>query len=107
MHPLSRQLALTAASSDGLPRLIAHNDTIYLITPQGEVWRVLDANQPDGEARLAPSNDPSVWARVFVGAGVNPNVRIYRFGADERRVYSAEALYRQLIGSKPGRDRGA
>jgi hypothetical protein len=102
MHPLSRQLALTAASSDGLPRLIAHNDTVYLITPQGEVWRVLDANQPDGEARLAPTNDPSVWARVFVGAGTNPTVRIYRFAADERRVYSAEALYHQLMGSKSG-----
>ena len=107
MHPLSRQLAVTAAGNDGLPRLIAHSDTVYLITPQGEVWRVLDANQPDGEARLAPTSDPGVWARVFIGTGANPNVRIYPFGAGERRVYGADALYRQFQRSQPGGELGA
>jgi hypothetical protein len=106
MHPLSRQLALTAASSDGRPRLIAHHDTVYLITPQGEVWRVFDANEPHGEARAAPTSDPTVWARVFIGAGANPTVRIYRFGAGERRVFSADALHQQFVGSKPARQNG-
>jgi hypothetical protein len=87
------------ASGDGMPRLIAHQDTLYLVTPLGDVWRVLDSNEPGGEPRHEPANDPAVWARIFIGSGPSAVVRIYRFTAGESRAISAEALHRQMNGS--------
>jgi hypothetical protein len=96
MHPISRQLAVTMASGDGMPRVIADRDTLYLVTPVGDVWRVLDSNEPGGEPRHAPTNDRAVWVRIFIGSGPNGIVRMHRFSTDESRDISPAALNRQL-----------
>ena len=105
MHPLTRRLAVTMASTDGEPRLISHANTLYLVTPPGEVWRVFDSDGPDGDTRSLPRNDPQVWGRIFVGSGAEPTVRIYRFGDDESRAVTAEQIYAQLRHAASGEAR--
>jgi hypothetical protein len=105
MHPLTRQLAVTMASTDGVPRLISHSNTVFLVTPPGDVWRVLDSEGPDTDSRSAPRNDPRVWARIFVGSGADPVVRIYRFRDDESRAVMPEQVYAQLIAATTGDER--
>jgi hypothetical protein len=97
MDPLSRQIALTMTSTDGRARVIAHGDTLYLVTPAGEVWRVLDS---DGHAgRIAPRNDPAVVERAFIASGAYGVTRVYRFSAKESRSTSAQRLVEQLDGA--------
>jgi hypothetical protein len=105
MHPLTRTLAVTMASTDGVPRLIAHSNTLFLVTPRGDVWRVLDSDGPDGDARSAPRNDPRVWARIFIGSGSEPIVRIYRFRNDESRAITPDRIHAQLRDSTIGDER--
>jgi hypothetical protein len=97
MHPISRQLAVTMASGDGMPRVIADRSTLYLVTPQGDVWRVFDSNEPGGEPRHAPVDDPAVSVRIFIGSGPNGIVRLHRFSAGESRAIGPADLNRQLI----------
>jgi hypothetical protein len=84
------------ASTDAVPRLIRQFTSLFLITPRGDVWRVFDSNEPTCSSRIPPADDPSVVARLFIGSGKDPAIRIYRFGADEARAISAERLYEQL-----------
>jgi hypothetical protein len=107
MHPVTRELAVKRASTDGEPRLVAQGKTIYIVTPRGEIWQVFDSEGPDGEMRAMPKNDMGVWARIFVGAEANSPVRIYRFGIGESRSPSARRLYEQLERAKLGDERAA
>jgi hypothetical protein len=107
MHPLTRQLATVMASNDGIPRVIKHASTIFLVTPEGEVWRIFDSDGPDGERRSEPANDPEVWARIFIGSGPKSVTRIYRFAFGESRSIAAEALVDQLRRSTIGDERDA
>ena len=105
MHPLTRQLAVTMASTDGVPRLISNSNTLFLVTPAGEVWRVLDSNGPDTDGRSVPSNDPLVWARIFIGSGADPVVRIYRFRDGESRAVTPDRVQSQLLVATIGDER--
>jgi hypothetical protein len=100
MHPLTGQLAAVMASTDAVPRLVRQLSTLFLVTPQGEVWRIFDSDGPDTETRSAPSNDPHVWARIFIGSGATPIVRVYRFRDAESRSINAERLFEQLTTAK-------
>jgi hypothetical protein len=107
MHPLSRTLALSMASTDGHARVIAHADTLYLVTPTGEVWRVFDSEGPDRETRGLPRNDRAVWGRIFIGSGGAAATKIYRFAVGESRSALPEDLVQQLraaTGGDDGRD---
>jgi hypothetical protein len=102
MNPLTGQLAAVRASTDAAPRLVRQFTTLFLVTPQGDVWRIFDSDGPDGTTHSAPSNDPGVWTRIFMGSGSNPLVRMYRFRDGESRSISAERLLEQLASAKSG-----
>jgi hypothetical protein len=102
MHPITGQLAAVVASTDAVPRLVRQFTALFLVTPQGEVWRIFDSDEPSGETRFAPTNDPHVVSRIFIGSGPNPIVRVYRFLDGEARSISAERLHEQLAAAKPG-----
>jgi hypothetical protein len=96
MHSLSGQLAAIMASTDAVPRLVRQFTALFLVTPQGDVWRVFDSDDATGETRYSPSSDPNVRTRVFLGSGDRPIIMVYGFNKDEPRSISAERLYEQL-----------
>lgn len=96
MHPLTAQIAAFMASTDGIPRLIRRVTSLFLVTPQGDVWRIFDSIEPDGDRRSDPTDDPSVLARIFVAGGADPIVRIYRFPDAETRSIIAQRLVQQF-----------
>lgn len=96
MHPLTGQLAAVMASTDAVPRLVRQFTALFLVTPQGDVWRIFDSDDANGETRFAPSSDPNVRTRVFIGSGARPVVKVYTFAPGEPRSISAERLYDQL-----------
>jgi hypothetical protein len=96
MHPLTGQLAAVVSSTDAIPRLIRQFSALFLVTPQGDVWRIFDSEGPETETRSTPTNDPHIWARIFIGSGATPVVRVYRFRDGESRSVNAERLFAQL-----------
>lgn len=102
MHPLTGQLAAVVASTNAIPRLVRQFTALFLVTPQGDVWRVFDSDETDGGSRSSPTNDPGVLARVFIGSGTDPVIRLYRFRDGETRSVSAERLLEQLDASQAG-----
>jgi hypothetical protein len=87
------------ASAEAVPRLVRQLTTLFLVTPEGDVWRVYDSDEPSGAARFAPTSNPSVRSRVFVGSGPQPIARIYLFRDGEPRSTAADRLYEQLSAS--------
>jgi hypothetical protein len=102
MHPLTYEMASKRASLDGEPRIVAHGGTIWIVTPQGEIWQVFDSEGPNGTMRNMPLSDDRVWARIFVRIDEDTDVRIYRFGADESRSAGPLPLLAQLKRATPG-----
>ena len=102
MHALSGQLAAVVASTDAVPRLVRQFTALFLVTPQGDVWRIFDSDESSGDTRFAPTNDPHVRSRVFIGSGSQPVIRTYRFLDGESRSISAERLLEQLQTAKVG-----
>jgi hypothetical protein len=88
-----------------MPRLIARQTSTYIVTPQGAVWQVLDADARDGMGGL-PRNDANVLARIFISAD-DGSVRIYRFGLGETRSVTAWRMLEQLERALVGDDRAA
>ena len=97
MDQLTGQLAAVMASTDAVPRLVRQFTALFLVTPQGSVWRVFDSDDASGESRYAPSSDPRVATRVFIGSGAKPLIRVYAFPPGEPRSISADRLYDQLL----------
>ena len=102
MNALTGQLAAVMASTDAIPRLVRQFTALFLVTPQGDVWRIFDSEEPDGGSRVAPTDDPHVCSRVFIGSGPQPIVRVHRFHDGEARSISAERLFEQLGAATPG-----
>jgi hypothetical protein len=100
MHPLTGQPASVTASTDAVPRLVRQFAALFLVTPQGDVWRIYDSDDPNDAAHSAPANDPNVRTRTFTGSGSSPAVRIYRFREGESRSISAERLLEQLAAAR-------
>jgi hypothetical protein len=96
MHPLTRELAVKRASSDGQSRIVAQANSLFIVTPDGAVWQVFDADLLTGETHSTPRDYADVWARIFIGADEGQPVRIYRFGAGESRSTAAHRIYEQL-----------
>lgn len=96
MHPLTHELATQRASSAGEPRIVAHDGTISIVTPAGEIWQVFDSEGPDGGIRAYPLSDERIPARIFVRADGDNMVRIYRFADNESRSTGARPLIAQL-----------
>jgi hypothetical protein len=92
----AKQLAAALASTDGVPRVIEQFNTLYLVTPTMDVWRVFDSHDGTPVTRFASTDDPNVRARIFIGSGPYPVVRVYRFLDGEDRSVSAERLLQQL-----------
>jgi hypothetical protein len=99
MQPITGQLAAVMASTDGVPRLVRQFTALFLVTPQGDVWRVFDSDDASGETRFSPSSDPAVRTRVFIGSGARPSIRVYTFREGEARSIGAERLHDQLNGA--------
>jgi hypothetical protein len=97
MRNLMGQLASIMASTDGVPRVVRKESATFLVSPLGEVWRVFDSDDQAGEKRFAPSTDPAVRTRVFIGSGEKPVIKLYHFQQGEPRSTSAERLYDQLL----------
>lgn len=97
MDPLRGQLAGVGAGTDAVPRLVRQFTALFLVTPEGDVWRIFDSDDASGETRYAPSSDPRVRTRVFIGSGARPVVRVYSFQGTEPRSISADRLYEQLL----------
>ncbi|HET9423942.1 MAG TPA: hypothetical protein VFO55_01115 [Gemmatimonadaceae bacterium] len=98
---MARQLAAVVASTDAVPRLVTQFPDVFLVTPQGDVWRIFDADDPAGETRHPPASDPRMRTRIFIGSGMSPEVRFYEFADGEPRSIGAERLYWQLLASRP------
>jgi hypothetical protein len=94
-------LAAIMASTDGVPRIVRHSSAFFLVTPQGDVWRVFDSDDERGQSRYAPASDPKTRARVFVGSGAKPVVRLYLFQGEEARAMDADHLMSQMRGAEP------
>ena len=101
MDSLTGQLAAIVASTDAVPRLVRQFTALFLVTPQGEVWRVFDSDDATGETRCPPSSDPHIRTRVFIGSGARPPMKFYEFQKDEPRSIGAERLYEQLLLARP------
>src|SRR4051812_37974868 len=56
MHPLTGQLAAVVASTDAVPRLVRQFTALFLVTPQGDVWRIFDSDEVSGNTRFSPAN---------------------------------------------------
>lgn len=100
MHPITGQLAANMASTDGVPRLVRQFTALFLVTPQGEVWRIFDSDDASGDSRFSPSSDPNVQTSVFIGSGASPVIRVYTFKDREARSITAERLHDQLVTAK-------
>lgn len=109
MHPLTHHLAVARSRADGEPRIIAQQNSMYLVTPAGEVWQVFDTDGRGWPGGGRPRNDPAVVARIFVASedGVAGVVRIYRFGVAESRFITVWRMLEQLERAKLGDDRAA
>jgi hypothetical protein len=92
--------------SDGMPRIIARQNSMYIVTPKGAVWQVFDADTREGMGSI-PRNDQDVLARIFVGTDEGSTVRIYRFGLGEARSVTAWRMLEQLERALLGDDRAA
>ena len=106
MHSLSHHVAVSRALSDGMPRIIARQQSMFVVTPQGAVWQVLDADARSCIGGGTPRNDPDVLARIFVSAE-DGTIRIYRFGIGESRAVTAWSMLEQLVRAIVGDDRAA
>jgi hypothetical protein len=92
--------------SDGVPRIIARPNSTYVVTPQGAVWQVLDADARSCIGGGTPRNDPDVLARIFVNAE-DRSIRIYRFGIGESRAVTSWGMHEQLVRAMIGDDQAA
>ncbi len=97
MHPIAGQLAAILASTDGVPHVVRQANAVFLVAPQGAVWRVFDSDDAAGESRYTPASNPFARSRVFVGGGPKPELKIYAFRLDEPRSVAAERLHEQLL----------
>jgi hypothetical protein len=108
VETFTSHLAVTHAMTDGMPRLIARQNAVFLATPSGEVWQAYDAEETDWIGGGVPRNDADVMARVFVRAGSGGRtMRIYRFGIGESRSVTAWRLLEQLERALLGDERAA
>jgi hypothetical protein len=97
MHPTLGQLAAIMASTDGVPRVVRQANAVFLVSPQGAVWRIFDSDDATGESRYPPGTNPFARSRVFMGSGPTPALKIYAFRVDEPRSVGAERLHEQLL----------
>lgn len=100
MHSLTGQLAAVMASTDAVPRLVRDVAALFLVTPQGDVWRIFDSDDLNGERRFSPASDPDAKTRIFIGSGARPASRLYAFKPEEPRSASADRLYEQLLAAR-------
>jgi hypothetical protein len=108
VETFTHHLAVTHAMADGMPRLLARQNAMFLATPDGEVWQVFDADATDWIGGGIPRNDADVLARIFVrAASGGRTARIYRFGVGESRSVTAWRMLEQLERAKLGDDRAA
>ena len=91
---------VAAGLPDRGPRLLRQFSAFFLVTPDGEVWRVFDSDET-GANREAPSRDPHTPARVFLASEKDDIARIYRFRDAESRVPDALLLFEQLKAGAP------
>lgn len=100
MDQITGQLAAIMASTDAVPRLVRQSSSNFLVTPQGQVWRIFDSDDANGGTRHSPGTDPFARTRIFMGSGPAPVLRLYEFRQDETRTVAAEQLYEQMLASR-------
>ena len=100
MDPTLGQLAAIMASTDGVPRIVRQANAVFLVSPQGAVWRIFDSDDATGESRYAPGTNPFARSRIFMGSGAKPVTKIYAFRVDEPRSVGAERLHEQLLAAE-------
>jgi hypothetical protein len=96
MNSLTAQLAAVMASTDAVPRVIQQFPALFLVTPQGIVWRVFDSEDVGGTARVPSASDSTAPARVFMTGGTQPVVRVHLFTDGESHSIAADKLYEQM-----------
>ena len=101
MHPSLGQLAAIMASTDGVARVVRQANALFLVSPQGAVWRIFDSDDAAGESRYPPGTNPFARTRVFMGSGATPDVKVYAFRVEEPRSVGAERLHEQLLAAQP------
>jgi hypothetical protein len=74
-------------------RALPQSAAFFLVTPQGEPWRVFDVYDVEAIGEIAVSDDDQVCARAFIQ---DDRTLIHRFAAGESRAVSASALLEQL-----------
>jgi hypothetical protein len=83
------------------PRVIQQFTAIFLVSREGDVWRVYDSDSLHGWGRRMPSDSSDVVSRVFVGIGRATTKRIHHFKSTEDRSLTADRLQAQLDAAKP------
>ena len=101
MNTMTEQLASIMASTDGVPRLVRQGPALYLVTPRGDVWRIFDSDDANGETRYSPSSETAAQTRIFIGSGARPLINAYTFDPGEPRMIGAERLHEQLLAARP------
>jgi hypothetical protein len=81
-------------TANNSPRVVLQPGALFLMTPEGEVWRVHDTDQ-NGTSRTPPSTNLGVRARLFVAATSGLTL-IHRFPARNSRAIDAATLLEQL-----------
>jgi hypothetical protein len=97
MNSIAGQLAAILASTDGVPRIVRQANAVFLVAPEGAVWRVFDSDDAAGDSRYSPASNPFARTRVFLGGAAKPMVKLYAFRQDEPRSVGAERLHEQLL----------
>jgi hypothetical protein len=99
MRPF-RLPSIESRDANSAPRLVRQFSAFFLVTQEGEVWRIFDADS-EGIDRSPPSAERQRPARLFVGGPNGDEVRIYRFSSAHARSLDARGLEEQLGASLP------
>lgn len=83
-----------AENTANAPRVVHQPGALFFVSPENEIWRVHDTDYT-GTARLVPSANDRVRARVFVAATGSLTLT-HHFTARDSRSLDARDLLAQL-----------
>jgi hypothetical protein len=87
-------MSAVAQTTNRQPKVVAQPGALFLMTPEGEIWRVQDTDH-HGTTRNLPAANLGVPARLFTATTTGLTL-IHRFVSQSKRALDAAALLEQL-----------